>query len=67
MQLASRGMPLLGDRKYGAGEADGCPVALWSHRIGFFHPETGAWMGFSALPPAGAPWTDFPGWHRADQ
>ena len=67
VQLASRGMPLLGDRKYGAGEADGCPVALWSHRIGFFHPETGAWMDFSALPPAGAPWTDFPGWHRADQ
>ena len=67
VQLASRGMPLLGDRKYGAGEADGCPVALWSRRIGFFHPETGEWMDFSALPPAGAPWTDFPGWHRADQ
>ena len=48
VQFSSRGMPLLGDGKYGA--RDRCPIALFSHRLSFPHPRTGAPMSFSALP-----------------
>lgn len=34
VQFASRGMPLAGDRKYGAAETD-FPIALWSYRVRF--------------------------------
>lgn len=53
-QFASRGMPLLGDKKYGS-EAE-CDVALWSHTIEFCHPRTGEPMRFEAEPPEGTPW-----------
>ncbi len=55
VQFASRGMPLVGERKYAVLE-DSCEIALWSHRIGFAHPATGAWMEFSREPPRGYPW-----------
>lgn len=55
VQFASRGMPLVGERKY-AVLGDPCEIALWSHRIGFAHPATGAWMEFSREPPRGYPW-----------
>lgn len=55
-QFSSRNLPLVGDRKYSLLE-DGCEIALWSHRIGFFHPATGTWMTFSQEPPAVYPWT----------
>ncbi len=58
VQFASRGWPLVGDWKYGVGEEE-IPVALWSHRLAFTHPETGAPMDFSLLPPAVPPWTWF--------
>ena len=57
VQLASRGLPLWGDRKYGAGEGE--HIALWSARIAFDHPRTGERMNFTAPPPAGAPWDAF--------
>ena len=57
-QFSSRGLPLVGDRKYGNGD-DGCDIALWSHRLDFTHPETGEPMTFSALPPQTWPWTLF--------
>ena len=58
VQLASRGMPLAGDRKYGAREAD-FPIALWSYRLQFFHPQTGLPVVFTHLPPETAPWQKF--------
>lgn len=55
-QFSSRNLPLVGDRKYSLLE-DGCEIALWSYRIGFYHPETGRWMAFSQEPPTVYPWT----------
>jgi len=57
-QFASRGMALVGDRKYGSGE-DECEIALWSEQIGFTHPVSGEKMSFSANPPKIYPWNDF--------
>ena len=56
-QFSSRGMPLVGDRKYGTAE-DACPIALWSHTVGFVHPGTGQYMEFTREPPDIFPWTD---------
>lgn len=57
VQFASRGMPLVGERKYSTLE-DPCEIALWSHSIGFHHPRTGEWMTFSKEPPLNYPWTE---------
>lgn len=59
VQFSSRGLPLVGDRKYGRGDEDGCAIALWSYRLRFFHPQTDELLEFSLEPPACAPWTDF--------
>ena len=56
VQFASRGMPLVGERKYDTRE-DPCEIALWSHKIGFAHPATGERMVFSHTPPEAYPWT----------
>lgn len=56
VQFASRGLPLVGERKYSTLE-DPCEIALWSHRIGFVHPTTGEKMDFSMDPPGEYPWT----------
>ena len=55
VQFASRGMPLVGERKYSQIEDD-CEIALWSHRVGFCHPKTGVWMQFVKEPPHIYPW-----------
>lgn len=55
VQFASRGMPLVGERKY-AEINDPCEIALWSHKIGFRHPGTGKWMEFTQEPPETYPW-----------
>ena len=55
VQFASRGMPLVGERKYSQIE-DGCEIALWSHKVGFRHPKTGEWLQFSKEPPDIYPW-----------
>lgn len=57
-QLASRGHPLLGDGKYGSRER-GCTTALWSFRLSFLHPVSGAPLCFEALPPHAFPWDCF--------
>ena len=57
VQFSSRGMPLLGERKYSTLE-DPCEIALWSQRIGFTHPATGNYMTFSQDPPMVYPWTE---------
>lgn len=58
VQFSSRGMPLVGERKY-AVLNDPCELALWSAKIGFYHPGTGEWVEFSKEPPAVFPWTGF--------
>lgn len=57
VQFSSRGMPLVGERKYCTLE-DPCEIALWSHKIGFSHPTTGKWVEFSQEPPEIYPWTE---------
>ena len=44
-QFSSRGLPLVGDRKYGIPEDD-CRIALWSYRLAFQHPYSGKPMEF---------------------
>ena len=56
VQFSSRGMPLVGERKYATLE-DPCEIALWSHRIAFTHPGTGKHVEFTAEPPESDPWT----------
>ena len=55
VQFASRGFPLVGERKYSELN-DPCEIALFSHKIGFTHPKTRARMEFSAQPPETEPW-----------
>ena len=56
VQFASRGLPLVGERKYAQLE-DECDIALWSHRLAFCHPKTGERMEFSKEPPLVYPWS----------
>ena len=58
VQLASRGMPLAGDTRYGA-RGDKCPIALLSRRISFTHPRTGQRMSFECPVPDAYPWNIF--------
>ena len=55
VQFSSRGMPLVGERKYAVLE-DSCEIALWSHSVGFTHPVTGEGMVFTHEPPECYPW-----------
>lgn len=57
VQFASRGMPLVGERKYSILE-DPCEIALWSYRLAFTHPASGEKMEFTLEPPEVYPWTD---------
>lgn len=58
VQFSSRGLPLVGERKY-ATQEDGCELALWSYKLSFFHPVTGQKLSFSQEPPAQYPWNVF--------
>ena len=58
VQFASRGLPLLGDTKYGSKERR-CNIALWSCRLVFPHPGNGSTMDFSAMPDKKFPWDKF--------
>lgn len=58
VQFSSRGMPLVGERKYATLE-DPCEIALWSHRIGFYHPTQNQWMEFTEEPQSEYPWNLF--------
>lgn len=57
VQFASRGMPLVGERKYSCAD-DPCEIALWSYRLAFRHPTTEQWMEFAKEPPSRYPWTE---------
>ena len=56
VQFASRGIPLVGERKYSE-RNDPCEIALWSYRLKFTHPRTGEDMEFKLEPPREYPWT----------
>lgn len=58
VQFSSRGHPLVGERKY-AVLSDSCEIALFSQRVGFYHPAAGVWMEFRHDPPACYPWDLF--------
>lgn len=58
VQFASRGMPLVGERKYSTLD-DPCEIALYSQQLGFNHPGTGEWLEFRHDPPEGFPWDLF--------
>lgn len=55
VQFSSRGFPLVGERKY-CEPMDDCPLALWSHMIGFTHPTTRERMRFEKKAPEAWPW-----------
>ena len=59
IQFASRGLPLLGDGKYGSRQK--CPyIALWAYRLTFPHPSTGKAITAPSLPsPDTEPWREF--------
>jgi len=57
VQFASRGMPLVGERKYSELD-DPCEIALWSYRLAFAHPRTGEKLEFIHQPPEVYPWTE---------
>lgn len=58
VQFASRGLPLVGERKYSE-RNDPCEIALWSYKISFNHPKSGKRITFSKNPPAVYPWLLF--------
>ncbi len=57
VQFASRGLPLVGDGRYGKEEE--CDIALFSCHLAFAHPKTGEYMDFFHEPPAIYPWKEF--------
>ena len=62
-QFSARGLPLLGDLRYGSKAAHG--PALFSYHLSFDHPETGERLRFTLLP-EGAPWMDFSCWNTLE-
>lgn len=57
VQFSSRGLPLLGDIRYGS--KAGCSTALWSYHMAFTHPVTGRTVDVTCPPPESWPWTLF--------
>lgn len=57
VQFSSRGLPLLGDIRYGS-KAD-CTAALWSYHMVFLHPVTGKPVDVTCPPPDRWPWNLF--------
>lgn len=58
VQFASRGLPLLGDIRYGSKDSR-CNAALWSCYLAFSHPSDGRRVSFYRKPPEQFPWTLF--------
>jgi len=60
VQFASRGYPLVGDRRYGSRIKTGAP-SLWARSISFPHPFAGNdVVSFCSSPPGVFPWNCFP-------
>ena len=58
-QFSAHGCPIYGDKKYSSPVDGGVRIALWSHKLGFVHPQTEEPLSFSAPPPRVEPWTLF--------
>lgn len=58
VQFSSRGLPLLGDIRYGSKDPR-CTAALWSCRLAFRHPVTGQPVDVFCPPPRVYPWDLF--------
>ena len=58
VQIASRGLPLLGDIRYGSKDPK-CTASLWSYRLALTHPLTGEKIDVCQPPPAQYPWNLF--------
>ncbi len=56
VQFSSRGLPLVGDGKYGGGNGN---IALWSYRLAFRHPFRNIPVESEFYPPKTAPWDRF--------
>ena len=50
VQFASRGLPLCGDRRYGAPKESGKELALCSSELNFFHPKSKERLSFTIKP-----------------
>ena len=50
VQMAHKGMPLLGDRKYNAADKSDLPLGLCSCHLAFRHPANGKKMEFKVTP-----------------
>ena len=59
VQFASRRLPLVGDARYGGRDGRCAAPALWSSRVGFTHPVTGAPVAGVSPPPRQYPWDLF--------
>ena len=57
-QFSARGLPLLGDVRYGSRDPR-CEVSLRASYLRFLHPETGKPMEFFLPPPREYPWDLF--------
>lgn len=58
VQLGSRKMPLVGDRRYGARDSYK-GFALWAKELSFTHPTTGEKLTFTCNPHNKEPWICF--------
>ena len=58
VQLGSRKMPLVGDRRYGARDAYK-GFALWAKELSFCHPQSEQRLTFTCLPDDAQPWNRF--------
>lgn len=58
VQFSSRGLPLVGDGKYG-GKDNGMQIGLWSCRLTVPHPAGGPALRAYHRPPDTAPWSWF--------
>lgn len=59
VQFASRGLPLAGDRRYGALKSNVSTVSLCAYKLSFPHPVDGQQMCFSVDAPNTEPWDLF--------
>ena len=62
VQLASRGWPIVGDRRYSRHsrwDRSKSDIALFACSLGFYHPVSKQWLSFSILPPQLPPWNVF--------
>lgn len=62
VQMSAANLPLWGDAKYHPGakrKRNWTQIALWSHKLNFVHPFTGAQITLVDFPPSSEPWTHF--------